>query len=86
MIVLDAVVIYSFFYDLLIALLLIFRCIRDLHADLLSLALGRPWKTMPERSPVKKTLRKKVSGGLLLNVFSKINANLKLQIKPKCGI
>ena len=39
MIVLDTVVIYSFFYDLLIALLLIFRCIRDLHADLLSLAL-----------------------------------------------
>ena len=40
MIVLNSVVIYSFFYDLLIALLLIFTCIRDLHADLVELVIA----------------------------------------------
>ena len=36
---------------------------------------------MSEGSPVKKTLLKRVSGGLLLNVFSKTSTNLKFQIK-----
>ena len=41
---------------------------------------------MSERSLVKKTLHKRVSGGLLLNVYSKTSTNSKLQIKPICGI
>ena len=34
----------------------------------------------------KKILHKRVSGGLLLNVFSKTNTHLKLQIRPTYGI
>ena len=37
-------------------------------------------------SPAKKTLQKRVSGGLLLNVFSKTSTNVKLQIKQTFGI
>ena len=32
------------------------------------------------------TLHKRVSGALLLNLFSKTSTNLKFQIKPTCGI
>ena len=32
------------------------------------------------------TLHKRVSGALLLNVFSKTSTNLKFQIKPTCDI
>ena len=34
----------------------------------------------------KRRLHKIASGGLLLNVYSKTSTNLKLQIKPTCGI
>ena len=35
---------------------------------------------------IRKILHKRVSGGLFLNMFSKANTNVKLQIKPIRGI